>query len=50
VTLGLISQEEADEVSRAHRAAGEAGYAFAAVTVFRVPPAEAGRNRRMKRG
>ena len=34
VTLGLISQEEADEVSRAHRAAGEAGYAFAAVTVF----------------
>jgi hypothetical protein len=34
VTLGLISQDEADEVSRAHRAAAGAGYAFAAITVF----------------
>ena len=34
VTLGLISQDEADEASRTHRAAAVAGYAFAAVTVF----------------
>ena len=34
VKLGLIGQDEADEASRTHRAAGMAGYAFAAVTVF----------------
>ena len=34
VTMGLISQEEADEATGAHRAAAAAGYGFAAVTVF----------------